>query len=168
MPVSKTQLHWKKTQNFKALHANFSKSQYSPVVQELCRCRDLTESSFLGQGPASVTPQPIPLPGSCPSASRFVPTPSHPLRASLCLFQPNKREKTMLLRFAPAEAMVPSSYSSHCGVTEHLRTAAASDAQPAPAAPCASPSKASPSAKPAAGTNTPTRGADPRETSREG
>lgn len=49
--------------------------------------RDLTESSFLGQGPASMTLQPIPLASSCPSASRFVPTPSHPLRALRILTQ---------------------------------------------------------------------------------
>lgn len=132
--------------------------------------RDLTESSFLTQAPASLPAQPIP-----PLALALQPTglfqhPPNPPGRCHAYFNPAscslKQEETMLLCFAPAKGS--ALHGSHCGVTEHPGSAAASNVQPVLVAPCASPGKASPSPKPAAGSNTPTCGAVPQEISREG
>lgn len=65
----------KNHRNFKALHTDFSKNQYSTAAQQLCQ----------GLHVAPGTPEgSIPL-GSCPSASRVSLVPSKPLRV-LCLF----------------------------------------------------------------------------------
>lgn len=156
--VSKTQIELKKHRKVKTLHANFSK------LQGLW-----TESSFLGQAPTSLTHQLIPSLALAHQPAGLSQRSPVTLGLRYAYFNPEscslKQEEMLPLCFILAEGSVLC--SSHCRVTEHPGSSAASDALPMLDAPHASPGKASSTPKPAAGRGAPTHGTDTQEISRE-